>query len=214
MCFVDLEKVFDRVLRKVLEWSMRKKRIPEDLVRSVMGLYEGAKTCFRVDSKLSEEFDIIVGIHKGSVLSPFVFALMVDVVTELAKKGALSELLHADDIVLMSETIEGLMGKFLKLKEALEGKGLKVNLGKSKVMVSSGNTKDGLYKSKVDPCGVSSLRAKVNSVLCAQCGKWIHGRCAGVKRVTPKCSSVHAENMKGILERQWSRKMCDDNVMK
>ena len=43
MCFVDLEKAFDKVPRKVLEWAMRKKGIPEVLVRSVMSLYEGAK---------------------------------------------------------------------------------------------------------------------------------------------------------------------------
>ena len=33
-----------------------------------------------------------------------------------------------------------------------------------------------------------SLRVRVNSVLCVQCGKWIHSRCAGVKRVTSKFS--------------------------
>ena len=38
MCVVDLEKAFDRVLRKVLEWAMRKKGIPEVLVRSVMSI--------------------------------------------------------------------------------------------------------------------------------------------------------------------------------
>ena len=55
-------------------------------------------------------------------------------------------------------------------------------------MVSSSITKHGMSKSNVDPCGVGSLRAKANTVLCLQCGKWIHGRCAAVKRVTPKCS--------------------------
>ena len=44
MCFVDLEKAFERVLRKVLEWAMRKTERPEVVVRSVMCLYEGAKT--------------------------------------------------------------------------------------------------------------------------------------------------------------------------
>ena len=79
-----------------------------------------------------------------------------------------------------------LRNKFKKWKKAYESKGLNVNLGKTKVMVSCGITKDGLSKSKVDPFGVCGLRVKANSVLCLRCGKWIHGRCAGVKMVTPK----------------------------
>ena len=55
---------------------------------------------------------------------------------------------------------------------------MKVNLWKIKAMVSDGITKDGMSKSKVNPCGVCSLRVKANSALCLQCGKWIHGRCA------------------------------------
>ena len=47
MCFVDLEKAFGRVPRKVLEWAMKKKGIPEVFVRSVMCLYEGVKTSQR-----------------------------------------------------------------------------------------------------------------------------------------------------------------------
>ena len=60
--------------------------------------------------------------------------------------------------------------------------------GKGARMVSSGITKDGLSKSNVAPCGVCSLRVKAHSVLCVQCGRWIHGRCVRVKRVTPKFS--------------------------
>ena len=87
------------------------------------------------------------------------------------RKGTLSELLYADDLVLTSETIVGLRNKFLKCKEAFESKGLKVNLLKTKVMVSGGNTKDGMSKSKVDLCGVCSLRVNANPVFCIQCGK-------------------------------------------
>ena len=46
-----------------MEWAMRKKGIPEVLVRSVMSLYEGAKTIVRVDSELSEEMEVNVGMY-------------------------------------------------------------------------------------------------------------------------------------------------------
>ena len=97
MCFVDLEKVVDRVPRKVLYWEMRKKGIPEVMVRSVMSLYEGALMTVRVDSELSGEFEVNMGMYLGSVLSSFLFTLMVDVVTELTREGALAELQGADD---------------------------------------------------------------------------------------------------------------------
>ena len=74
MCFVDREKVGDRVSRKVLEWALRKKEIPEVSVRSVMSPYEGAKTRVGVGSQLSEESEVKVGIHQGCVLSPLLFA--------------------------------------------------------------------------------------------------------------------------------------------
>ena len=116
-------------------------------------------------------------MHQGSVLAPFLFALYI--LSLNLQEGVLSELLYADDLVLMSETIERLRDKFLKWKEDFESKGLKASLGKTKVMVGSRNKKkDGMSKSKVDPYGVCSLRAKANSVLCVQCGKRIHSRCA------------------------------------
>ena len=87
MCFGGLEKAFDRVARKVLEWALRKKGIPEVfvVVRSVMSLYEQAKTRVRVYSELSEEFEVKLLMHQGSVLSPFLFAVVVDVVFEFSR---------------------------------------------------------------------------------------------------------------------------------
>ena len=45
-----------------------------------MSLYNGARTRVAVDSELSEEFVVNVGMHQIFVLSPF-FAVVVDVVT-------------------------------------------------------------------------------------------------------------------------------------
>ena len=123
-----------------------------------------------MDSELSDEFEVKVRMHQGSVLSHFI-SVVVDVVTESTRECALSELLYADDLVMMNEAIEGLWGKFLKLKEDFESKGLKVILEITKVMVSSGITQGGLSKSNVDPCGDCSLIVKANSALCAHCGK-------------------------------------------
>ena len=67
-----------------------------------MILYEGAKTRVRVDSELSEEFKAKVGMHQGSVLSPFLFAVLIDIITEFARKDVPNESLYADDLVLMS----------------------------------------------------------------------------------------------------------------
>ena len=58
-----------------------------------------------MDSELSEELEFKVGKHRGSTLSPF-FAVVVDVVTETART-LLTELLHVDDLFLVSEIIEG-----------------------------------------------------------------------------------------------------------
>ena len=128
------------------------------------------------------EFEVNVGMKQGPVLSPFPFAVVATVVTEFVSEGALGELLHANDLVLISEKIVGLKNRFIKWKEAFETKVWKVYLGKTNVMVSGGITKDGMCKSNVDPCGVCSMKVKDNSALCLQCGKWIHSRCARVKK--------------------------------
>ena len=99
----------------------------------------------------------------------------------------MDEILYADDLVLMSETMEGLRVKFQKWKEAFERKGMKVNLNKTKVMVSGSEGKTTV--SKIDPCSMCGKRVKANSVLCGKFGKWVHGRCTKMKRVTPRLAN-------------------------
>ena len=123
MCFVDLEKTFDKVPRTVLEWAMRKRGIPEAMVRAVMSLYEGAKTRVRVGLELSKDLEVKLNVHQGSALP---FAIVVDLITETVRNGLTSEMLYVDDLVLTSDTMEGLREKFWKWKEGFKSKGQKV----------------------------------------------------------------------------------------
>ena len=182
LCFVDLEKAFDRVPRKVVEWSLRVKGVPEVIVKAVMSLYEGATTRVRVGSAVSDKFSVKVGVHQGSVLSPLLFAIVMDVVTEDARNGTLHEILYADDLVLMGESMEDLQSKFSLWKATLESKGMKVNINKTKLMVSG--TEGETSRSKIDPCGMCGKRVMANAILCIKCGHWIHRRCTKRKKLT------------------------------
>ena len=44
MVFVDLEKAFDRVPRKVIWWALRKLGVEEWIVRLVQGMYANARS--------------------------------------------------------------------------------------------------------------------------------------------------------------------------
>ena len=48
MAFVDLEKAFDRVPRKVIWWALRKLGVEEWIVRLVQGMYANARSRVRV----------------------------------------------------------------------------------------------------------------------------------------------------------------------
>ena len=85
---------------------MKKKGLPKILVKAVMSLYERAETKVRVGSGLSKEFSVKVGVHQGSVLSRLLFAMMIDEETENVRKGLMKQILYADDLVLMGETME------------------------------------------------------------------------------------------------------------
>ena len=65
---------------------------------------------------------------------------------------------------------------------------MKVNMGKTKVMVSGEGGER--VVSKVDPCGVCDKRVGGHSVLCVGCSKWVHKRCSGVKGSLKKVEGV------------------------
>ena len=146
LTFVDLEKAYDRIPRDLVYWCLRKRGVPERLVRLVKATYHGSETAVRTPYGRTKTFPIRVGLHQGSGLSPFLFIVVMDVISETCREGLPWELLFADDLSLTAKDDDlslaakaetKMQEKWQKWQEGIEKKGLKVNTGKTEVMVCS-----------------------------------------------------------------------------
>ncbi|KAK3529345.1 hypothetical protein QTP70_029129, partial [Hemibagrus guttatus] len=104
--FVDLEKAYDRVPREELWYCMRKSGVAEKYVRVVQDMYERSRTVVRCAVGQTEEFKVEVGLHQGSALSPFLFAIVMYQLSEDVRQDSPWTMMFADDIVICSESRE------------------------------------------------------------------------------------------------------------
>ena len=182
MAFVDLEKAFDRVPRKVIWWALRKLGVEEWIVRLVQGMYANARSRVRVGEGYSEEFEVKVSVHQGSVLSPLLFIIVLEALSREFRSGVPWEDLYADDLVIITESLEECVRRLLTWKEAMEKKGLRVNAGKTKIMSCSTGL-DLLQSSGEFPFAVCRTGVGSNSIFCNGCKHWVHKKCSGLKRL-------------------------------
>ncbi|KAK3517241.1 hypothetical protein QTP70_001428, partial [Hemibagrus guttatus] len=132
--FVDLEKAYDRVPREELWYCMRKSGVAEKYVRVVQDMYERSKTVVRCAVGQTEEFNVEVGLHQGSALSPFLFAIVMDQLSEEVRQESPWTMMFADDIVICSESREQVEENLERWRFALERRGMKVSRSKTEYM--------------------------------------------------------------------------------
>ena len=126
MAFVDLEKAFDCVPLKVIWWTLRKLGVEEWIVWLVQGMYAYVQSRACVGEGLSQAFEVKVRAHKGSVLSPLLFIIVLEALSCEFWAGVPLEDLYADDLVIIVESLEECVTRLLIWKEAMEKKGLRV----------------------------------------------------------------------------------------
>ena len=112
MAFVNLEKAFDRVPRKVI-WALRQLGVDEWIVRLVQGMYSNARSRVRVGDGYSVEFEVKVGVHQGSVLSTLLFIIVLEALSHEFRCGVPWEDLHAEYLVIIAESLEECVRRLL-----------------------------------------------------------------------------------------------------
>lgn len=133
---------------------MRKRGVPEKMIRLVKILYEGAKTIVQTRYRKTE-----VGFHHGSALSPVLLLIVLDTITmDVRDNDDLWEVLFADDLVIIVAMEEELQERYLVWKSSLERKGMKVNTQKTAVKVSSNEGYEELNVTSEDGTGLKQIR--------------------------------------------------------
>ena len=128
----------------------------------------------------SEEFDVGVGVHQGSVLSPLLFILVLEALSRVFRRGTPWELLYADDLVVIADSLDECVARLKAWKTGMESMGLRVNMPKTKCLVS-GVGLDVLKNSGKFPCAVCRSGVGANAIKCTTCKLWVHKRCCGIK---------------------------------
>ena len=97
-------------------------------------MYRNVKTRDKSVAGMTENFEVQVGVHQGSALSPFLFNVVLDVVTEGVKRGVPWDIMYADDMVLVGETRQEVEERTEEWRVALESRGLKISRSKTVYM--------------------------------------------------------------------------------
>ncbi|KAH1263123.1 putative serine/threonine-protein kinase abkB [Glycine max] len=149
LIFIDLEKAYDRVPREILWKALEKKGVRVAYIRAIQDMYDRVSTSVRTQGGESDDFPITIGLHQGSTLSPYLFTLILDVLTEQIQEIASRCMLFADDIVLLGESREELNERLETWRRALETHGFRLSRSKSEYMECKFNKRRRVSNSEV-----------------------------------------------------------------
>lgn len=151
IAFIDLEKAFDSIGRWRIWECLQNRKIDTSLIEAIKSFYKNTKNYVRYKGTQSKEFITEDGLRQGAVLSPLLFILAMDEMIKLVKTQisavtagylrlqpiTVTECAFADDLTIFGMTELEIKRNLEKWSEVLKEYGMKMNIGKTKVMVIS-----------------------------------------------------------------------------
>ena len=142
LCFVDFSKAFDYVNRNALYYKLQRQGIGRKMLNVIISMFKKANAKIYHEGNFGDPIDSVCGVLQGGILSPKLFnEFMSDFPQHLNKTDGIkidnmffTHLLYADDIVLMSDSPNGLQNSLKCLHDFCSKWHLIVNITKTKVM--------------------------------------------------------------------------------
>ncbi len=125
--FIDLEKAYDKIPRDILLRKLNKLGINGNILNVLSSMYQGGRSCVKICNKRTEYFDVNRGLKQGCALSPNLFNIFISDLPGIFRQAdsdpvkinneTIGSLFWADDILLISETAQGLQKSLKKLED-------------------------------------------------------------------------------------------------
>jgi hypothetical protein len=132
MIFIDLKKAYNKVPRNVMWWALHKHKVSSKYNTLIKDMYDNVVISVQTSDRDTNDFPINIGLHQGSALNPYLFALVMDEITRDIQGGIPWCMLFAYDVVLVDESRTGVDQKLELWSETLEAKGFRLSRSEMK----------------------------------------------------------------------------------
>ena len=144
VAFIDFKKAYDKINRTLLLLKLQKRGIKGLFYRNLKAIYSDVSYVIKVKGGYLDPIPSSFGLKQGGVLSPLLFNMFIDDIKDIFDDSCdpvkmfdtpLSHLLYADDLILMSTSMEGLNKCLEKLRSYCNTWQMEVNIKKSQIIV-------------------------------------------------------------------------------
>ena len=215
-CFVDFRKAYDSVWRDGLFLKLLENGISRKFIRLLRNSYSASQLCIRLPNGRSPAFPSEIGLKQGCNMSPLLFNIFInDFLTEFNSPLSnspflgnipINALFYADDLVLLSESKEGLQSLLDRLYHYTQKWLLQVNKSKTKCIVFSNQRKRAVH---VVSFGGSPL---ITAESYCYLGT-VFSRNGSLNEAGNVLHSKATKAMHGLLQKLFRHSSCDPKIM-
>ena len=224
VCFVDFTKAFDYVNRYALYYKLIKRGIKGKMLNLVCNMYKKAKCRVKWKGRVGGEIDSEFGVLQGGMLSPKLFSeFLTDLKNYLEIKCGLllddeilAYILYADDLILCSESAEGLQMLIDGLFEFCKKWHLIVSLAKTNVLVFGKRNMEAKFIFNSSEIKIATEYKYVGTVVSTKCREMFR---KNQDHLADKCTNAmyalksYSKNAIGQLQPYLAIKMFDSQIV-